>query len=277
MKDLQPVDLNTQVQNYLTWLDTVRDKMMSIVDTNPQEVVKTIKKIELLEIGTQKAKLIEVTKKAAITKIYLMRQLGTFILKEIKRGKAVNPEMTLNILGLSRKESMIYRRLASLPKYHFDHAVDCKPTIRYLVNEYERGMKIKKLLIDNEVKNIDATLKDYLLKDVSVFLVESYLNKNKTGEEDIDYDVSDDVEEDIDTEDDTKKEKEVLQDTDISIFQNNSVEIIKYFDQFLVFIKAIKVLKREQYNLIKKQTTEIREKSREIVLEIKNLKEKIGG
>lgn len=280
MKDVQIVSLDKRVDSYIEWMNSIPSMMKEYLkQDNPEEALKLIRKIELIEVGAQKVKLSEVTKKAAITRLTLMREMGSFLKRRISKGGAIK-ENVLGRIGISKRESVTYQKLADMPEFHWNHAMDIKPSVGYLLRECDRADSIKEIITKLKMPKkfdsakIETIFKNLIEKNFQPFAAETLLReqlKLKTDDVELDYELDgEEAEEDIEA-----GYVEMLEASDIEIFKKNSKDISDYFKTFIELMSKLKSIKKQQFRVIKKSVELVANKLEEVLLAFNELEERI--
>lgn len=281
MKDVQIVSLDKRVDSYIEWMNSIPSMMKNYLkQDNPEEALKLIRKIELIEVGAQKVKLSEVTKKAAITRLTLMREMGAFLKRRVSQGGSYTRESVLGQIGISKRESVIYQKLADMPEFHWNHAMDIKPSVGYLLRECDRADSLKEIITKLKMPKkfdsakIEAIFKNLIEKNFQPFAAETLLReqlKLKTDDVELDYELDgEEAEEDIEA-----GYAEMLEASDIEIFKKNSKDISDYFKTFIELMSKLKSIKKQQFRVIKKSVESVKEKLDEVLVAFNELEKRI--
>jgi len=268
-------DIEKQALGYITWLDTLPTTMSSMLKDNPREAVKTLKQVELLEVGAKKTRMDTIVKHAAITKLKVIREIGLYLKKEIS-VQGLNKNKLVPSLGLTYHESANFQNIAEIEDYHWAYVLQTYTNLPQALREYTRAKSIKEILEINKVKDLKSKLKSCLLNGTSAVMAELEIKNAGTK-------FHDDIDADGDTEWSGDGAEPVVavpvkqtalekQTNDFTLFDSNVVELVKYLDSFNAILKKMKNLSKDQYKGLIESVKTLKESTDRIITTTKEAK-----
>lgn len=274
--------VENQVSEYIDWLKSLPDMVRETLEENPKQAVHLLKKIEILETSAKKVKMVEVVKNAAVTKMQIVRQIGGYIIKQVKDSGRTEKNF-LGSIGLDKLEAARYRKVASIPDWAWKHTLDVSPTINGAIKEHERYLELKTLIDGAKVKEKEKLLKDYVLQGYKPMAVEAKLREQakvkstkssiKEANERVEAERDDDTEwtKEFSEHDNPETEEEdtvtrllTMDEDNFKTFVLNANELIKWADNFKSYCASIDTFTKKHYNGIMKTVSLVKARLHEL-------------
>jgi len=220
----------------------------------------------------------QIVKQAAVTKLKVIREIGLFLKKEIKKG---GKEGVLEQVGLTRRESSEFQQVAAIEDYHWTYVLESFTQMKQVIREYERAKGLREMIESNKIKNPKEALKNYIINGKSVVMAEFDLKDEgikhsadmTPAENDDDKEWSSDAEEPVKVT--MKRTPADKQASEYVLFESNIKHIVSCLDTFSPMLDNVKSISREQYAGLLSSVKLLKESLANVIESIKEAKPKV--